>query len=142
MNSFRYIIPKLETAIKPILEKETAPRFVVYPYGEIGRGVRHYLIKKNMRVEYTIDNIGYNGQDVLSLSQAKMRDNTGIYFLISSDAPQYYEEIRQNIYQTFDATQIIDIFPCEKTELPSDNCIKDVLVGLETHMRTLENEIC
>lgn len=141
MVHYREIIEKIEQAVYPLAEKEKT-RFVVYTNGEVGSFVRKYLKTiKDIEVVYTIDNLKYNGVDILSLKQAKEKNNEGIIFLICSNTPKYYHEIREEIYNVFDRKQIVDLFP-EEQKLPSEEEILKILNGLELYIKGVENGSC
>lgn len=100
-----------------------------------GALVKECLKKKySILPEYTIDNKTNNGTTILSIEQAKRRNNEGISFLICSWNDRYYMEIRQVIYEAFPEEQIIDIFKEEGEILPTEKEISDVLYYVEGYI--------
>ncbi|MCI8584824.1 MAG: hypothetical protein HFI92_02820 [Lachnospiraceae bacterium] len=124
----RDIAKKIMECMKTIIIDEKKDRFVIYTNGMGGKLVKKYLdVEFHIKPEYIIDNKSYDGKHILSIEQAKSRDNKGVYFLICSWHGDYYEEIRKKIYDAFPEEQIIDLFPRMKKSLPTDEEICNVL---------------
>lgn len=135
IRELKHRIEKVILQIDGIREK----RFVIYTNGIGGKAVKKYLETEfHIVPEYVIDNKLYNGLDILSLEQAKCRDNEGVFFLVCSWNDDFYIEIRRAIYAAFPKNQIIDIFP--KKELPDDKEIRLELRHIKAYCE--ENENC
>ena len=91
-------------------------RFAIYPYGEIGRYAEEYLNKRHgINIEYAIDNNTCDGHHVLSLQEIDPKKD--VLYLICSRSPQYYWEIRREIYRVLDKSKIIDLFEYNEDNL-------------------------
>ncbi len=101
---------------------------------EWGGGLVKEYLKSEFSIfpEYTIDNKKYNGIDILSIDQAKKRNNENVYFLICSWHNDLYEQIRLPIYNTFPKEQIIDVFPRIAESLPTSSEILYYLRKIDT----------
>lgn len=96
--------------------------------------MRECLRKYSVSPQYTIDNKENNGTTVLSIEQAKQRNNENTYFLICSWNSMFGTEIRRVIYEAFPEEQIIDIFR-EEDILPTEEEICDVLRHVEGYIK-------
>jgi hypothetical protein len=139
----RSIVKGIEKILCHAVAEEGKSKFVIYTNGMGGKIVKEYLDSEfHIKPEYTIDNKVYNGKEVLSIEQAKKRDNHNVYFLISSWHNDYYDEIRKRIYEAFPREQIIDLFPHTEEKLPTDEEICQVLKIVESFTAGMEDESC
>ena len=130
----RNIIRDVDKVLRCHITDEGKDKFVIYTNGNGGKLVKEYLESEfGITPQYIIDNKVYDGNEILSIEQAKKRDNTGVYFLICSWHNDYYDEIRKNIYEACPEKQIIDLFshPEEKV-LPTKEEICQVLSFIDT----------
>ena len=135
----------MERVLRHVIVEEGKKRFAIYTNGTGGKMVREYLESEfGIYPEYVIDNIVYNGRDILNIVQAKERDNREIYFLICSWNNEYYDEIRNTIYEGFPKEQVIDVFPRrEKKNLPEREEICQILSIIDKDIKGLvEKNAC
>lgn len=138
---FRYIYQHVKNSLDELIKVKGYRKYVLYPNGEITRFVKDFLREEyQLEEEYVIDNLNYNGQDVLSIEQAKRKSNDGVIFLICSDNIIYYDEIRRVIYENIEHKQIFDIFPVNRADmLPDDYEIRKILDYLDELVGMLKN---
>lgn len=101
-------------------------KFIIYPKGMVSSYVENIVVNLGGEIEYYIDNINYNGNNVLSISQA-LKVQTNAKILISSKTDKCFEILRENIYSVFDKSRIIDLFWMYGTKLYVDKC--DIFAG-------------
>lgn len=103
--------------IKSLLEKYNVSfekKYALYPNGNITGIVRDVLIKEyGITPAYYVDNFNYDGKNILSLEQAKEREDESTYYLICSDKEEIFDMIREKIKECVKTERIIDLFPKE-----------------------------
>ena len=143
--SDRFIWESIDRVLRPFVQENKEKKYVIYTNGIGGKMVRDYLETEfHIYPEYIIDNLKYDGVNVLNLEQARMRKNENVYFLICSWHIDYYVDIREKIYREFSKEQIIDLFPnwiIEKV-LPTKKEICDMLSYVDKYIKEMEKEVC
>lgn len=77
----RNIIRDVDKVLRCHITVEGKDKFVIYTNGNGGKLVKEYLESEfGITPQYIIDNKVYDGNEILSIEQAKKRDNTGVYF--------------------------------------------------------------
>ncbi len=139
----RNTLMDIDRTIHHTIADKQKGKFVIYTNGIGGKLVKEYLESEfNIKPEYVIDNKAYNGEDILNIKQAKKRDNRDTYFLICSWHKDFYDAIREAIYEAFPKEQIIDVFPCaERKELPTNKEICDVLHLIDMYTKNEEDRL-
>lgn len=137
--SYRYAMDQA----KPILDEQIRngrTKFGIYTYGQFGKFVRNEILKDIYGLEpaVIIDNKIFDGDQILSLGQAKDRNEGDIVYLICSANLDSYMEIRKAIYDSLPREQIIDLFPKEEEELLEESAVKRTFQMIDSWLEELE----
>lgn len=127
--------------INDVLDKEVKAgnkKFVIYPYGELGR-LADKVMKELYSLEpiYVVDNKIYDGKRVLSVEQVKDRNNEELRFLICNANPESYEEVRKIIYSAVGSEQIVDVFQKNEFSFPSRDAVLKKLDELDLLVKNM-----
>ena len=84
-------------------------KFIIYPKGMVSEYVENIVVNLGGRIEYYIDNINYNGKNILNINQAVNKKNNA-KILICSKNDRCFDVLRKNIYDAFEESRVIDLF--------------------------------
>lgn len=94
-----------------LVEKLGNHKFILYPFGNVGRAVKKYLNDKGYKESYIVDGNVKSGEvDIEDVSLFQEISCDDFYLIITSDNRKYYEEIRNLACKYFKGPNIIDIF--------------------------------
>lgn len=97
--------------IKDICERKKW-KLALYPYGVLGKKIRGWLEDRHMHISLIVDNkLAGNETGILSVEELKKIDISSFLFIICSDQPAIYGEIRSNLYERVPMENIFDWFP-------------------------------
>ncbi len=111
---------KIEQKLNQIKEicETRRKKLAVYPYGMLGRKMKGWIEEKHMEISLIVDNhLAEKDKKILSLEKLKEIDVSQFLFIICSDSPGIYEELREGLYEMVPQDHIFDWFPRDEERM-------------------------
>ncbi len=107
-----WIYDRAKLTIDRIIALHGADHIAIYPYGKIGKEVKDILNKEyRIQEKFIIDNnLAKYRDDILALEDLSEKDKRECFFLVTSNNPDSYDDIRDTIRIYISENRIIDMF--------------------------------
>ncbi len=109
---------KIRNAIEKTLFFRGGKEFIIYPFGEYGTVTKRILNESfGIQEKYIVDNnLSKYNLKIKNLDFFRDKDVSDYIVLVTNANLDIYEDVRKNLIEIFDESNIVDIFPKEKKQ--------------------------